>query len=329
MDDIDQRLVCLLASNPRMHLKELGRELGISKQAVHRRMQTLASTGVIRGTVAGISFAYLHAIPVVVFGRSNTTSVGRTLDKLGESVFTRRTIVCGGNNIYVTGQLRSLSELDRYTEFVKRVAEMPDPTVGIFNLDDAPMPAYHVDGIRRRKQNHKELCPLDFDIIYSLKDDARRSVVEIAKTLGVSAKTVKRHIDDMVSDGSLELHTLADTPLGGDILCIMHVFLKDGTDKVEVGTRMLSDRPSLDAYVRVYVNLPCFLNLVFWTEDMRVIRDVFMETAEDRDVRMVSLNFGFLERVYTGTTWRDKLLEERVQTPRIVRPRETGPRKRA
>jgi DNA-binding Lrp family transcriptional regulator len=114
MDDTDQKLVAMLASNPRMHLQELAEKLGISKQAVHRRMRDLTDEGVFRGTRAGISFPYLNAVPVAVFGRSNTASVEDTMDRLGESELTRRVVVAGGDYVYVVGELRNVSELKAY-----------------------------------------------------------------------------------------------------------------------------------------------------------------------------------------------------------------------
>jgi DNA-binding Lrp family transcriptional regulator len=307
MDDTDQKLMALLASNPRMHLQELAEKLGISKQAVHHRMRALTDEGVFRGTRAGISFAYLNAVPVAVFGRSNTCSVEDTLDTLGESEFTRRVVVAGGNYVYVVGELRDVSELKAYARFVARTASMLEPTVGIYRLEGVPSPDYHVDGVKARKQNYKRLSQLDLKIIASIKNDARKPVTEIAEIVGASTKTVKRCLDDMLSDGSLELHALIDSPLGGEMLSLIHVNLKSGADPAEAARRLLSKYSSLDAYVRMFVNIPDFFLFVFWSDELRKIRAMLGEICGDRDVVSSTLNIGYLERIYE-TTWRDKLL---------------------
>jgi DNA-binding Lrp family transcriptional regulator len=266
----------------------------------------LKETGVIIGITAGISFAYLDAVPVMVFGRSRTASVEETLDRLGESEFTRRAVVAGGNYLYVVGELRTVSELDDYVEFVRRAADMQESTVGILCFDDSLSPSYSVDGVVERKQSYKELSPLDLRIIASLKGDARRPIADIADMVGASAKTVRRHLEDMISVGSLELQVLMDNTSSGPILSAVHVNLKDGANKGEVGRRLLSKCPSHPAYVRAFSNLPGFLALVFWSDKMAEIRKVFREIGEDTDVLAVMLNFGYLERIY-NTTWRDKL----------------------
>jgi len=242
---------------------------------------------------------------VIVFGRSKTESIEQTLSRLGRSEFTRRAVVAGGNFLYVVGLLRNMSELDNYSEFVKRTAEMPEPTVGIYSLDEELMPDFTVDGIGKRKQSVRELTPLDLRIIASLKDDARRSMADIAEMVGASAKTVRRHLENMISEGSLDLYMHEDLPLAGDMLFVMHVNVEDGADKVEVGRRLLSKSLFQDQFVRAFSNLPGSLHWVFWSADIAQIRKALREVGEDEDVLSSMPNFVFLERIYP--TWRDKL----------------------
>lgn len=323
MDSTDQKLVNLLTADPRMHLNEIAHRLGISKQAVHHRIQVLKERGALKGTSAGISFAYLNAVPVAVFGRSNAASAEDVMDKLGESEFTRRVVVAGGNYLYAVGELRRISELDKYAEFVRRTAEMPEPTVGIYCLEDVPMPDYHVDGIIPRKECYRPLSDLDISIIASLRRDARASVAEIAEKTGASAKTVKRHLDSMTADGSLELYAVQDAPVGGHLLLIIHIDLRDGAQKTEVARRLLSNNPSLDAYVRAFSNLPSFLVMVFWSESMTEIRSVLRNVSKDEGVESAVMNIGYLERVY-DSTWRDTLLDDWARQRKKIRARSTS-----
>lgn len=323
MDDTDRKLLILIGENPRISLEELAERLGISRQAVHNRVRALTRIGVILGAHAGVSIPYLDAVSVAISGRSKTASVEETLERLGESEFTRRVLVAGGNYLYVVGLLRNVSELDSYAEFVRRTAEMPEPTVGIYNLDNGLM-SYSVDGSGKRKQSYKKLSSLDLRIIAALKDDARRPVSDIADMVGVSAKTVRRHLEDMTSEGSLGLNMPMDLALGGDMLLIMHVNLMERADKVEVGKRLLSRRHFQDQYIRTYSNLPGLLTWVFWSDKMTEIRKALRETDEDEDVRSVMLNFTYLERIYP--TWLDTLPEAAMRAP--ARAGTRGPRSR-
>lgn len=311
MDDTDQKLLALLSSNPRAHLQELAQRLLISKQAVHHRIHDLMDEGVLIGTTAAISFAYLKAIPVVIFGASNAPFIEETMNRLGESDFARRVVIAGGNYVYVVGVLRNLSELDGYVEFVRHAAEIPDPIVGIYSLDEVPMPNYQVDGIQPRKSNYRKLTPIDLRIIASLKDDARRPISEIAEIVGITARTVRRSLDSMIADGSIELHARIDDPMGGETLSLIHIKLNNGSNKGEVAKRLLSRFRSLETYVRAFSNIPDFLIMVLWSDDLREIRTVFREICEERDSASVTLNIVYLERIY-HTTWRDNLLDTLV-----------------
>ena len=316
MDDTDRKLLILRGQNARIHLQELARRLGITRQAVYKRLQALERAGVLKGAFAGVSVGYLDAVPVAIDGLSNAASMDETLDKLGESELTRRVLVAGGNYLYVIGFLRSLAELDAYAEFVRRTAEMPDPVVGIYNLDDGLM-VYSVDGSGTRKQSYRELSALDIRIIASLKDDARRSIADIASTIGASTKTVRRRLEKMVAEGSVDFDTPVDMASAGDLLLIMHVNLKEGADKIIVGKRLLSKNMFRDQYIRTHSNVPGLLMWVFWSDKMSSIREAVKETSNDKDVQSVMLNFAYIERLYP--TWRDKLLETAVGTPRHKR----------
>ena len=306
MDDTDRKLLILIGENPRFHFRELAQTLRISRQAVHHRLKVLMKAGIVRGHYAGVSVAYSNAIPVAVCGRSRTASIDETLDELGGSELVRRVVVAGGNHLYVIGYLREISELDRFAEFVRRTAEMPDPLVGIYCLDDGLMPHYFVDGSARDRDDYRALTPLDLKIIAAIKDDARKPIAEVAQSIGVSNKTVRRHLTSMISEGSLELQTVVDLGSGGDLFFIMHVQLENGADKRAVGRRLLSRDYFRDQYIRTFSNIPGLLMWVFWSQDINHVRTALNETEEDADVRSVTLNFAYLERVY-HTTWLDKM----------------------
>jgi len=318
MDDTDRNLLTLLAANPRISLQELATELKVSRQVAHRRMRALMKAGVIKGFAAGISFASLDAVPVVVFGKSRAISAEKLLDVLGENECTRRVGVAGGNYLYVVGELRDMSELDAYAEFVTIAADMTEPAVGVFNLDDSLSVRYRADGVSKRRPSYRRLSSLELDMISCLRDDARRPTAEIADMVGASTRTVRRHLESLISDDLLEMHALIDSPSGGDMLLLLHVNVKSGADKVKVGKRLLSKHFRPDAYARTFSNMPGLLIIAFWSREIGEICGLTKEVEKDLDVQGVMLNFVYLERVYY-TTWRDRLPEIQKRQPRKVR----------
>ena len=319
MDDTDRELLLHLGANPRIPAQELARRLGISRQAVHHRMRVLAELGVYRGTTAAVSIEYLDAVPVVVFGAADAASLDEILVRLGESDLTRRVLVAAGHFVYAVGWLRELAELEGFAEFVKRAVGMRDPTVGIYSMDPRLMPAYTVDGIGRRTGIRRELSPLDLRIVAALADDARRPVADVAAELGVSSKTVRRHLDTMVSEGLVELWARIDQPSGGDGLYLVHVTLRDGADKLGTAFRLVSKYPFRDTYVRAFSNLPNLLVWVFWSGQLVSMREALAELAQEEDIVRVVPHFAIVERVYQ--TWRERPRVEASHRVRDVRTR--------
>jgi len=305
MDDIDRKLLMLINENVRMPVREMAGRLGMSRQAVQKRLGTLRAKGAFKNISACISRNYLGATVVLIFGRSSKEPVWEALHRLGESEFTLHAFVAGGNYLYVTGFLRDISELDGYAEFVRLKAEMPATTVGIFSLHAGIMPD-RVDGLKK-KQSYKELTPLDLRIIASLRGDARRPLEEIADITEVSARTVDRHLEDMISDGSLEFDVPWDLIPGMDMITLIHVKLREGADRVEVGRRLYSKR-SFDAlWVRTFSNLPDHLLCVLSESRTDEIRKVLTEIRGDQDVLSMMPNHAYFECVFP--TWRDRLTE--------------------
>ncbi len=307
MDDIDRDLIILVTANPRISFHELSKKLGISRQAAHRRLQILIESGVVKGMTADMSVPYLDALSVGIYGRSRAASMEKVLDRLAEGEFTRRAMVCGGGHIFVSGQLRTISELDEFSEFVIRVAELQEPVVGVHSPEPGLMPYYSPDGIVSKRERYRDLSPLDLRIIAALRGDVRRPASEIAKVVGATTKTVSRHLSDMISEGSLDLHVRWDSTLVGDMYFIALVTLRDGANSGAVGRRLLKKYPFKDAFFVAYSNMPSLLTWIFWTTDMSEMRRILRVVDEDEDVVSLVPNFVFLERIYSN--WRSKLTD--------------------
>jgi DNA-binding Lrp family transcriptional regulator len=303
MDDTDRKLMLLICENPRMPSREIAKRLGISRQAAHHRLQAMAKAGVFKSVLANISIHYIGGFNVMIFGRSKTASIEKTLDRLGNSELTYRVSVAGGNYLYVIGFLRNISEIDGYFEFVKQAAEMQEPTLGIVCYGDGVNPDW-ADGFP--KQGHRKLSTLDLRIIASLRDDARKPIVEIADSVGVSARTVRRRLDIMRSEGSLDFDQLYDITSGEDMLTLVHVNLREGADRRRVGRRLISKDPVHFVLMRSFSNLPDFLLGLLSSDKMTEIRKLLREISEDEDVLAVTPNQLYFERMYA--TWDLRLL---------------------
>ncbi len=303
MDDTDRRLMLLLFEDPRMPVREVARRLCISRQAAHHRLRSLEDKGVFSSMTAAITANYLGIVTVTIWGTSRAKPVEKALARLGESEFTWCVRVAGGNELIVVGGLRDISELDGYVEFVKWVADMPEPTVGIACFGDGMNPEAYDGG--RRGQTYNELSLLDLKIIAALSDDVRKPVAEIAKVVGAPQRTVRRHLKDMIADGSIDFDQPFDIPPGEDTFTLLHLIIKGSADKVKVARRLTSIDPIHLIYFRSFSNLPGVLVGLISSDSMAQIRGIIDRIRADDDVVSVTPNLLYHERSFR--TWGHKL----------------------
>ena len=303
MDDTDRKLVILLYEDPRMPLKALAKGLGISRQAVNYRMQNLTKAGLFKSLRAEVSMFYLDGVLVWIWGKSKAALLDKVLDNLEESEFTARAIVAGGNELFIWGFLRRISDLSGYVEFVKHAAEMPELTVGLPCFCDGINPI-SFDGGQPPKDRYRKLSPLDLKIIAVLQNNARKPIAEITDSIGASAKTIRRHIEVMRREGSLDYAAPWDIPPGEDMITIVYVSLKRSADTVKSARRLLRIDPIHFIFLRQFSNLPSFLIGLITSDRMTEIRRILGHIKEDEDVLSVTPNLIYSERGYTPWDYR-------------------------
>lgn len=312
MDESDRWLMVYLAENPRMPYRELADRLKVSVQAVHRRIQVLMRMGVLRGFTAGVSIRHLGAVPVMVFGRSNTLSLEDTMQKLGKHDMVSSVLVAGGNYLYVVGLLKGISDLEKFTDFVKRTGDVQAPTVGIYSLDAGLAPDF-IDGGRRADEK-AELTALDIRIIAALSKDCRKAIADIAEEVGVSTRTVARRLDRILEEGLIDLVIPMDPTATGDIVSTVHIHLEEGASKKDVGARLINKFSPRMWYIRSFTNLPNFLLGIVCTDTMNELREMLGEIANDDDVKTLVPNIWYADYIFE--TWRDDLAHKDAEQKR-------------
>lgn len=167
MDRTDITISLLLMTDSRVQYHELAGKVGLSINAVHKRIKLMADSGIIRAFTARPSLVSLNAITVWVCGRSGAVHPDEVHLRLKNNESTYWVANSGGGYVYVGGYLKDLSQLDPFVEFVNKEAEMVEPTVGIM----PPM----TNGPPR-----ETLQPIDYQILASLHHDARKPVTDVA-----------------------------------------------------------------------------------------------------------------------------------------------------
>jgi Lrp/AsnC family transcriptional regulator for asnA, asnC and gidA len=299
MDKTDVILSMLLLENSRTPYRELADKLNLSANAVHKRIQSLIETGVIRKFTTKISLDALQAVVATLYGKSEAESIANIHEKLGKHGSIYWVTLGGGNYMIIGAYLRSMQEIEPLVDYVKKEALIPNPVIGIHS----PGPTH------LRSNSEKTLHSLDRQIIYALSNDSRKPISDVAEDVGVTAKTVRRRLSSMTRKGLVEFSIQWFPDTSNDIITTMQVRLKPDANKSKVSGILKKYFPNL-LFSYQFINIPNELFCLVWTNTMKELKEIQQRLENEETVASIVLNI-----LYTGyifDTWRDELVRPAV-----------------
>ncbi len=124
MDEVDRRLLRLLAENSRASLRDLSRSLGVAVSTVHARLQRLIREGVIRRFTILPDYERLgYPITAVILVAVEGGMIEEVASRLaGEHNLVAVYDITGDYDLVLVGKFRSMDELN---SFLKRLNKLP------------------------------------------------------------------------------------------------------------------------------------------------------------------------------------------------------------
>jgi len=292
-------LILLLLQNSRLSYAELADKLNLSVNAVHKRIQQLIETDVIHKFTAKVSILVSQAIPVYIFGTSQLSSFKDLPDKLRPNGSIYWLAIGSGKFLYIGVYIRNLAELEPIISFIKKEAALPEPTVGIMQPNQIPPMSF--------KPNDLSLCDLDYQIISSLKDDARKAIADVANELGISSKTVRRRLNRMIKNYLIDLTLEWYPDKSDDITTLMDLRLKPDSNLATVAYQILKKYATNALFYWSFANIPNAITLVVWTNSMGELDKLREKIEKETDV--ISAVPYILCTGHIFETWRDNLVQ--------------------
>jgi DNA-binding Lrp family transcriptional regulator len=183
MDETDIIILKKLMENSRVTYRELAEILGISASSTHKRINKLVDDEIIQRFTTRPSALALKYLLILIYGISNAKSLEAVSQELGQHESVDNVAIATGKMLYISGILRDISELQEFSSFATNTAQISEPTVGIINVPYITTP--------------EPLTTIDYKILKTLNNDARKPVTDIADDVGLSAKTVKKRLEIM------------------------------------------------------------------------------------------------------------------------------------
>ena len=271
MDEIDFTILKKLLENSRLTYRELAERVSMSVSAIHKRINSLVDNKIIEAFTAQPSSIALKSLWIIIFGTSKAKSMDLLSKELGQHESIKFVAITVGKFLYISAFLRDISELQEYSVYVSKTAQISEPTVGIVNMPYMTTP--------------EPLTTVDYKILKTLNRDARKPITDIADDVGFSAKTVRKRLDRMI-ENKLAQFTIHWNPHEDSFSVVFNLFLKEGTD-LNSTVQHINEKYSKNvAYIFSYSNIPNLITLQTWAKTVRDYRRIQeeMQTEGFKDV---------------------------------------------
>jgi len=293
MDDIDLFIIKKLLENSRSTYRELADIIDMSVSAMHKRIRNLEDDGVINANIARPSLIALKYLWVAIFGTSNAKSMDEVRKELGPHENISMVCITGGKFLYIKAYLRDISELQEYSSYVSKVAQISEPTVGIINVPYMTTP--------------EPLTSIDYKILKTLNRDARKTMSDIADYVGISAKTVRKRLNRMI-ENSLVTFTIQWTPAyTNSYFTIFYLFLNEGTN-LKTTIQHLNEKFSQNiAYCLSFSNIPHLILLCTLTRTSNDTQRIQEELDKERFKDVIP-------HIFLSIKWYECWVDELLRT---------------
>ncbi|TFG24655.1 MAG: winged helix-turn-helix transcriptional regulator [Promethearchaeota archaeon] len=303
MDEIDFKISMLLMENSRIPYKEFAEMFHISVNSIHKRIKSLVDLKIIQGFKARLGFAnFTNITNIVMFGIPNAKNKKELMDELGRNENIYKIIRASGNMFYIQAYIRNTSELDYLVSYIRKTGDITELKVGI----DRNSPIFPSD-------DKKNLSDTDYLIMYSLKNNSRKNISDIASELNISTKTVSRRLENIIKSHLVQFYLEWYPDNSGQILSI--IILKLKTELIINDTEFIDNLKKRYGSKIIstwsFSNLPNIKLIKIWTETMRELQELESSLLSDERYESVEITVLLYGKMYP--IWIDKLLDEKIK----------------
>jgi DNA-binding Lrp family transcriptional regulator len=197
--------------------------------------------------------------------------------------------------------------LDGFIRFAQSECRIVDPEVFIIGNGSIIAQCPPISD-RPRTDDIALLSDLDYRIIRSMHLDARKQVADIAKDVGVSTKTIRKHLDRMIEANLLDMVTRGKTRGQKIIDFAMFVKVKGPDARSEVMKTMRNDPQYRLLNSWTLSNAPNMLYFEVQTETVDEMEEIVTGLRSSPSVDSVMTDINMEEHIFS--TWRDDMMEK-------------------
>ncbi len=238
MDSLDKVLLLELSTDCRVSFSHLSRKYKISPNSVKNRVQKLIEREIILGFITELNPLLFNANTTLISFQFKNKINNEILNKIGN----HQLVYGGGVSLdsgFATAFYRTNKELSHLNDFFYSFEDLKAlelyPVLPPLSVNDSP-PQGHIS----------DLQPIDWLILYHIRDNGRIPLSKLAKKTQVTVKTLKKRIESMKKRNFITL-TIRLNPgaISKGMMCIIIVELSKITHLIrfEIEKKIREIRP--------------------------------------------------------------------------------------
>ena len=301
MDESDIKIILLLILNSRLTYREIAHHLGLSLNAIYKRVQNLIDTGVIKRFTAKINPYAIGAVYAFTFGKSQASNIKKVTSELKQNKNTAAILLTSRNYIYIGSFLKSVHELGSYSSFVAQTAELQSPIVG---LRDGSYYSSPVEFIYPKTRS-PNIDKLDLSIIRNIHNDSRKPISEVADDVGSTPNTVRRRLSRLINEGLVELTIDVYLEESNDFFSFLLINLSPTADRIKMAKFISEKFQPFLMFCWTFSNLPNTILCWIWTNTLKQLNNLIEDLKIDKVESTVT---DIIRKGVFLDTWIDDLL---------------------
>ncbi len=203
LDEIDKRLLFELDENCRITYRELASKIGISPNAIKKRIANLVDSGVIHEFVVQLRYRMVggNIVISVIYtdGNEQRDQFFEELDKhpatLGIFPQVEKSYILWSQCI----GLQQVNELSMHIRGIEHVTNLEMHIIGDHPLSDG---------------RASDLTKMQLRVLSALLDNPRKQIVEICEETGLSARRVRKTLDEIHENESIHFAVFWNVNMG-------------------------------------------------------------------------------------------------------------------
>ncbi|MFW9965208.1 MAG: winged helix-turn-helix transcriptional regulator [Candidatus Sifarchaeia archaeon] len=204
MDDIDKRIILELDSDCRITYQTMANKLGLSSTAVRKRLTKLLESGIIDHFMTTLSLEMIDSDLIIAIVQTNGSEFQEEfVEDCGKnsSVVQVSHIACGRGGLYaVFGATSGVQALSDFGLFLRTQKSVTNVEIHVLVYP---------------KGKKVELTKLQLRVLKHLVDNPRMSVADLAELTGMTARRVRRVIDEFQEESGIDFSVFWNLGKGG------------------------------------------------------------------------------------------------------------------